>query len=221
MENPWQLLPARPPFVLADDEAEVRRFNEHAAARHRLRVEAILPEPFVGDPDAPVLVLGNNPGVTDAGLVRRSEPRFRARMRANLLHQPSDWPFVFFDPNVDHGNRTWWEVKLQGLLHFKHEHLSRTILAVEHFPYPSEEYPRGRLRLRSAAQQYSFELVRRAIEREAIIVVTRGMRRWLRDVPALDRYHGLCELRNKQKGGITSGNCDRFAEVERAIERVL
>jgi len=143
-----------------------------------------------------------------------------ARMRANLLHKPSDCPFVFFAPDVDPEHRPWWEVKLAGLLRFfRHDQLARTVLAIEYFPYPSHYFGAERLRLQSAAQHYSFSLVEQAIDRGKTIVLTRGKRRWLRAVPALANYPRLCELRTVRKGGITPGNCDRFGEVVRAIER--
>ncbi|HKB38491.1 MAG TPA: hypothetical protein VKD72_18760 [Gemmataceae bacterium] len=221
-DNPWQRLPDRPPFVLPEDEAVVREFNSQAAEEYRLRIDELLPEPFVGDPNAPVLLLGNNPGFSPEGAARKKEPRFAARMRGNLLHERSDCPFVFFAPDIVAGHRRWWDRKLKGLLHhFGHEALAKSILAVEHFPYPSKRYGGGGVRLPSRAQDYSFGLVRRAMERKAIIVLTRGQRRWLRDLPVLEGYDGLCRLRNPQTASVSRGNCDRFQEVVRAIQAHL
>jgi hypothetical protein len=216
--NPWHRLPDRPPFVLPEDEAEVQRFNGRAHEDYKLRIDDLLPEPFVGDPNAPVLLLGNNPGFTPEGAARKKEPRFATRLRDNLLHKTSDYPFVFFAPDISEGHKRWWERKLKGLLHFGHNALAKSVLAVEHFPYPSRRYGGGRLRLPSQAQEYSFYLVRKAMERKAVIVLTRGERRWLRDLPALEGYAGLCTLRNPQTASISHRNCDRFHDVVRAIE---
>jgi hypothetical protein len=218
-ENPWHRLPHRRPFVLPEDAAVVRDYNERASDDHKLHIDELLPEPFVGNPEAPVVVLGNNPGFNSDRAHYKQEACFLVRMRANLLHETLDCPFVFFDPRVDPELRPWWERKLKGLLDFfTHNQLAASILAIEHFPYPSRRYPpRWRGGLPSKAQDYSFDLVRKALERKAVIVLTRGKRRWLRDVPELAGYEGFCELRNKQRAGISSGNCDRFREVVRAI----
>lgn len=121
-DNLWQRLPDRPPFVLPEDEAVVRTFNARVAEDYRLRIDDSLPEPFVGDPNAPVVLLGNNPGFSPEGAVRKQEPRFGARMRPNLIHEPSDCPFVFFAPDIVAGHRCWGDHKLKDLLHhFEHE----------------------------------------------------------------------------------------------------
>ena len=221
-DNPWQRLPDRPPFVLPEDEAVVREFNARAREAYHLRIDDSFPEPFVGDPKAPVVLLGTNPRFSTGGAIRKNEPRFVARMRGNLIHEPSDCPFVFFAPDILEAHRRWWERKLKGLLHqFGHEVLARSVLAIEHFPYPSKRYGSGGVRLPSGAQAYSFGLVKKAIDRMAIIVLMRGARWWLRDLPSLEGYGGLCQLRNSQTASITRGNCDRFQEVVRAIEAHL
>jgi hypothetical protein len=216
-DNPWHRLPDRDPFVLPDDEAAVRQFNEHASEDHKLRIDDILPEPFVGDPNAPVILLGNNPGFTPERVTYKREPSFVARLRDNLLHKASDYPFVFFAPDVHERLKSWWNRKLKQLLRrFEDAVLARSILAVEHFPYPSRKYGGWGLRLRS--QEYSFHLVRKAMERKAVIVLTRGKSRWCNEIPTLCGYEGLCELRNPQAGSISPRNCERFPEIVRAIE---
>jgi hypothetical protein len=222
-DNPWLLLPEGPPYVLPDDNQAVSDFNTEASEAHRLRVHELLPEPFVGDPDAPVVLLGNNPGYTPAGALRKQNPRFATRMRANLSHQPSDCPFVFFAEDIGEGHRVWWEKKLRGLLHFGHDALARCVLAVEHFPYPSARYGGGlrRLPLPSGAREYSYKLVRRAIQRRAVIALMRGERGWLRDVPALEGYDRLCTLKNPQAGSVSRKNCERFEMVERAVQAAV
>ncbi len=59
--NPWLHLPMTAPFVLAEDAPLVERFNLTASPDHRLDL-TLLPEPFLGLPSAPVVLLGLNPG---------------------------------------------------------------------------------------------------------------------------------------------------------------
>ena len=58
MSNPWGRLPCTAPFVLPEDKEEVLAFNKKVGEGHPayLRLE-VMPEPFVGKPDAPVVLL--------------------------------------------------------------------------------------------------------------------------------------------------------------------
>ena len=71
-DNPWQRLPDRPPFVLPEDAAVVREFNAQVTEHFFLRVDDLLPEPFVGDPKAPVVLLGTNPRFSTGGRSART-----------------------------------------------------------------------------------------------------------------------------------------------------
>src|SRR5207245_11805556 len=121
-----------------------------------LQMGEILPEPFVGDKDAPVVLLSNNPGFGEGALPKR-DPAFMARLRNNLAHGPADYPFLFLAPEFGGPGKTWWERKLKCLLkRFEREVVARSILNVVYFPYPSRRF--GHRRLRLASRQYSFHL---------------------------------------------------------------
>lgn len=219
MNNPWHFLPQSEPYVLPDDAALVDCFNAKATIKRFLHLN-ILPEPFVGNPAAPVVVLGNNPGYSEKGLGLRGDSVFMCRMRNNLLHAPSDCPFLYLDPAFSGPSKKWWESKFKHLLrHFGNDVVARSILAVEFFPYSSQRYGHGRLPLPS--QQYNFHLVRSAIARRAVVVLTRGEKRWLKAVPELDSYGRFFRLKNKQKSSLSPNNCPGFSEVVRAIELTL
>ena len=59
--NPWVDLPEESPFVLHGDAAAIARFNARANERHRIRLD-VLPEPFIGRPDAPLVLLNRTAG---------------------------------------------------------------------------------------------------------------------------------------------------------------
>src|SRR4051794_10696190 len=113
-DNPWVRLPARPPYVLTKDEQAVREFNARAGEDHRLQIDKLLPEAFVGDPAAPVLLLSNNPGFGERSVLRQ-QPDFMARMRAGLSLHSSAYPFIYLDPEYRETGR-WWQQKLRCLL---------------------------------------------------------------------------------------------------------
>jgi hypothetical protein len=82
MRNPWLELPHQAPYVLADDADAIERFNRTASARRQadrtwLHLE-LLPEPFLGDPAAPIVVLSLNPGYSPDDAAWHAGPTFAA-----------------------------------------------------------------------------------------------------------------------------------------------
>jgi hypothetical protein len=220
--NPWHRVPDKPDFVLAEDKKAVRDFNARVGPDHRffLHVDKLIPEPFVGAKDAPVILLSNNPGF-GRGAEFRQDPKFMARMCRNLVHAPSAYPFVYLDPAFDSPNRHWWAKRLKYLVKplgpFSWKIVARSILNVAFFPYPSQRY--GHRSLRLPSQNYTFGLVREAIRRRAVIVSMRSQARWVEAVPELESYPHLFQVRNVQNPTVSCKNCPGFDQVVAAIER--
>ncbi len=230
VDNPWIRLPTEHPehaYVLPEDLKAVMDWNQQFGRTHEffLHTDKILPEPFVGAADAPVVLLSNNPGYSEAE--EKSQARqiasFRERMRKNLRHEPADYPFVFLDPDVtpnDNGNG-WWQQRLRPLIErFGVQAVSRSVLNVVYFPYPSRRYGHRTLDLPSRAQQYGFGLVRNAVARGAVVLLLRsgeGNRQaWLEAVPELEGK--LVFGKNPQAPYVSPGNCpDCFETIVAAI----
>ena len=127
--NPWHELPTRPPYVLPDDQPHVDEFNQRLRPNHKhfLQLDRILPEPFMGRRDAPVILLSNNPGLGLPNPGKAVTPRecsdFAAKMRKNLLHEVTDFPFLPLDPAFPRG---WWHSKLKALI----EHFDEPVVAM-------------------------------------------------------------------------------------------
>jgi len=202
--NPWTELPDAAPYVLPSDVSQVTQFNAKAQPDHTLRVDA-MPEPFIGRPNAPVLLLNLNPGFKLETPVRHSQPYFREYHRRNLLHKELPIPFYMLDPLMA-GESVWWERKLGRLIEAtSREAVAHGILCVEWFPYPSRRFRGGRLRLPS--QGYGAQLVQRAIERDALIVPLRSWKLWATMVPDLEDYPSLVQVKNWQNPTISPKNC--------------
>jgi len=214
-DNPWRSLPEKAPFLLPEDGPLVCQFNLSASEALQIHPE-LLPEPFLGNPEAMVVLLNKNPGYSSANDLK-NHPLSR-RARGNLTHEPHRFPFYLLDPaeNCALGYR-WWNSKLGSLIKDCGEHaVARSVFCVEYFPYHSRRFGHNRLELPS--QQYSFHLVRSAIDRNAIIVVMRGKTQWLRTVPELKSYSRLCHLRNPQNPTISPNNCpDGYESIVEAI----
>lgn len=221
MDNPWLNIPTEPPYVLPEDRAAVEEFNRahDQSHEHFLHVNELLPEAFMGAEDAPVVLLSNNPGFSrlEERERFRQQPTVLEWMRKNLHHEQLDYPFYYLDPAFDEND--WWVVRLRPLIeHFNRfgqngrQLVAKSVLNVVYFPYPSRKF--GHRRLPLTSQNYGFDLVRRAVERKAVVVLLRSgkanQRAWLKAVPKLDGYDHFHLGSNPQAPYISRGNCPMF-----------
>ncbi len=217
MENPWGELPAEALFVLESDRAPIVAFNASAPQDAFVHLE-LLPEPFVGRPGAPVVLLNLNPGFSAKDSESHSNSTFAAVLRENLLHAELDYPFYLLNPELPGLGYWWWERKLRRLIRdCGQETVARNLLCVEYFPYHSRRYQHHKLRVPS--QEYSFSLVRAAIARGSLVVLMRAKRQWLGAVPELESYPQLLELKNPQNPTVSPGNCpDGYSRIVHVIK---
>lgn len=216
VENPWCRLPAVPPHVLEEDAALIAAFNRRARPMHRVD-QTLLPEPFLGRHDAPVVVLGLNPGWRSDDAAWHVDPEFVARSRANLEQRPLAFPFYLLDPSLSAPGCRWWSRKLwRPIEAVGLDAVAHRLLCVEFFGYHSHRYGSGVPRLPS--QEFGFDVVRAAIGREAVIVVMRSARRWEAAVPELIGYRRRFDLRNVQNVAISPANCpEGYGEIVDAL----
>jgi len=189
---------------LPEDTSAVDRFNLTAQDDHRLQL-GVLPEPFLGRPDAPVVVLGLNPGwKQDADPVRHANQAFRDCSRANLVHAPADYPFYLLNPHID--TTQYWHKMLKPLKEAVGlEAVARGVLCVELFPYHSRKFHRRLPRIPS--QEYSFGLVRQAMMRAAVIIQLRGEDPWMSAIPELASYARRFGVNSVQNPTVSPKNC--------------
>lgn len=214
--NPWVDLPSTAPFVLPSDAPLVDAFNGKAHPLHRIRTEAI-PEPFFGRFEAPVVLLLLNPGFSRDGQHIPEAPEFVQAMRSYL--RTGDADHLHLAPEASGPGFAWWSRATRALREAtSREAVARSLLSIEYFPYHSISFGHGRLRLPS--QTFTFDLLRRAIERSAMIIAARGYRIWLDAVPALASYPHLLRLRSPQRISISPGNLGAgpFESVVAAVE---
>jgi hypothetical protein len=226
LENPWKRLPRKPPFVLPSDLPVIKSFNRDASSRFKI-FDHLLPVPYLGLPEAPILLLNLNPGYSDEDEIRQTTARFKRAARKSLLHKP-DAPsagFYFLDYSIESSDSAlgagsrWWKRALGRLLtEFGNEIVARSFFCVEYFPYRSREFRE----IRVDSQFYGFELVRLAIRRGALIIIMRSRRRWLDKVPELSSYSRVFALRSPRNPALTLENCPHgFPQVIRILKRIL
>ena len=226
LANPWRALPSTAPYVLPQDRLKVEAFNAKLTptSPYRLEVDTVIPEPFAGAvTSAPVLVLQLNPGLDLAtDTPSHADPQFRTVLFANLHHEQTAWPFHFFDPRFrdSHPGGRWWKSKTKKLAEvIPLEHLAKRLAVIEWFPYKSSRFKGG---CTVPSQEYSFSLVSAAIERRALIVISRSRALWESSVPALRSYPRTLTLSSAQNVTLSPNNLKHNGEkTSAAWERFI
>jgi hypothetical protein len=219
VENPWADLPDTAPYVLPADRERVLAFNREPGRLpiHTLQVH-VMPEPYIGRADAPIVLLKLNPGYEPDDARFAADARCREVWRSNALHEPLDYPFYPLDPFLAWTAASrWWRLRLGRLIEaFGERLLAGNLLCIEAFPYRTLRFPGTRGTLRS--QQYGFWLAERAVARGALILMANRPRVWYRAVPALKDYPRLHHARVRHGGYITPGFYpDGYPEIERIL----
>ena len=209
MRNPWLDLPSEPPYVLPVDQESLAGLRQRIASRGRIEQRIsleTLPEPFIGNPDtATVMLLSLNPGGSAEDKKTHTNPEFRETILCNLRHGKQEYPFYGLNPKFGWtGCGTWWTRHVRGLLEhsaLNRQRIAQRLCVVEWFPYHSQK---NGVPARSSfpSQQYSFDIVKRAIGRK-LIVGMRSRNRW-RDVDS--RLADVPYLKNPQAPYISPGN---------------
>ena len=217
MRNPWLELPRKPPLVLGEDCPHVEAFNRKAKDDHQLDLE-LLPEPFKGVRDAPLVLLLLNPGKNDGDRAVHAGP-YSEHLRANLGDDRAAQRHLGLRPEGLEIS-DWWSRRLSALRREGHEldELSRKVLSVEFHGYHSRSW--SQLPVTLPSQHYGFWLVESAIERGATIVTMRGNRLWSVAVPRLHGYEKAFQVKNPRAGTLSPGNLGdrRFTQMLRALE---
>lgn len=215
--NPWAAIPRAPAYVLPSDKLFIDVFNKDAANDLRVRCD-LVPEPFFGPFNAPVVVLLLNPGVDKGDVRAHADRELRDALMRNLLREDTEMPHVHLHPDAEHPGAKWWKSSAKALSSLAQQRLAERLLAIEYFPYHSATFGHGSLRLPS--QEFSFELVRRAIMRDAVIVMGRGRRLWFGAVPELANCGKLLSLASERRFTLSSRNLgdQGFEQLCTAIE---
>lgn len=217
MNNPWIDLPTEAPYLLPADCDAIHRFNTTASTDHIIHTE-MCPEPFMGLPHAPVVLLGLNPGAAKEEFQPPTDPILLQAYADNLQHTITDIPFYLLNPAIGGAGYQWWTAKLRPLLQRYDEHfLAQHLFAVEYFPYHSHRFSHRLPFVES--QHYTRYLVQQAIERDAVIIVMRSYRLWIQAVPDLASYPHIYRLKNPLNVIISPNNCPGgFAKIVEILD---
>ena len=224
--NPWQRLPRCAPYVLSSDADIVAALGHHYRHKAAFQLQTqLLPEPFVGSPDAPVYVLGLNPGYAP-GIDDRWHRRaaFRRAVFANLKHAGQPFPFYFLAPEfIDSPGARWWRRKCKWFIEaLDAEIVSRALFCLESFPYHSQRFapiPKKLAKNRNVPSfSYTEQLLEQAIADKKPIIAMRAWKRWQSQVPGLRNYRNLIRLRSPQNVVLSPNNLVGFDKVLRRLD---
>ena len=220
IDNPWLHLRTRAPFVLQEDAEAIKAFNRRARPETRIETD-LLPMPFVGRIDAQVILLLLNPGVSDESYIVHRIAQFRRSVRTCHRQDPVEYPNYFLDPKTEGPGVKWWTRALGDLIHLcGRQKVAQHVAALQYMPYRAREFSHSRLRLPS--QQFTFQALRAAIRRKAVVLVCRGKKPWTTAVPALARYRRAFDTTNPRKVVISSGcYAEGFSAAARAIDKAV
>lgn len=200
IKNPWLKLPKQAPFILEEDAKILKKY----ARKHGLDTSR-LPEPFNGKWNAPLVFLNLNPSTGTNDNTSQVKGSFAKAVRNNLNQSPAvKYPFYYLNPKLEkHEGAEWWKRKLKEIVKQSPDlkKLSKKILAVEFFPYPSKKwFSIGKNKL--AGDDFRDWLVKNAIKGEADIIIMKGAKRWLDSIPELKDYKRTFVLSNGQNSNI-------------------
>jgi hypothetical protein len=224
MENPWKNLPKTHPFVLADDFDNLNNYNKKLEGsenkdNYYLHIEE-KPVPFVGNVlTAPVVLLLANPGYSDSSKHLLKDVYYLENLEKMILHQKTEYPFFCLDPQIAIG-KEYWHSKLRLLIkEFDLKSVANSVCNIQFVPHHSKEFKYNEY-LKLPSQEYNFYLIKKAMERNALIVITRLEKLWKESVPELNNYNHLITLKNKRQPSISPENIegDGFQRIINAIK---
>lgn len=214
VNNPWFGLPNGPPYVLPADMPYVEEFNKTARPQFAIDVR-LLPEPFFGPFDAPVLVLLQNPGIGEEDLRHHGRADFASALRKSLTTRNERTHFHLTDLTNGPG-RSWWLRQCKELIaEVGLANVASGLLTLEFSPYHSSRFGHARVRLPS--QEFNFQLLRTAIRRRAVVIGVRGLKEWVGAVPELGTYGRLLRTNSARTAALSMRNLPAYRTVAAAL----
>ncbi len=227
MTNPWLELnfstnsdyfihPAESKIIDAFNESLK---NEHSES-YKIHTE-IFPAAFMGNVfDSKVVLLTLNPGFDENEEKKDFYGKYRDWFLKELIHSNRfECPLYCLDEEyAKHSD--YWKKRLNALVkHFGNEGkeiVGKRVSKIQFFPYVSKKFksvPHKLIEKELGAgkkylptQEYNFYLVREAIKREAVIIITRSKDLWLDAVKELVGYEHLLYTKNARQPYITENN---------------
>jgi hypothetical protein len=184
-----------------------------------MRLISLLPDPWVGRLEAPVVLLNLNPGQSPGDAAAHQLPEVHRAIVANLRQEPTRFPLFYLDPDLAGiPGASWWQRSLRPLIErFGAEQVANQVVCLEFHGYHSATYKALPVMLPS--QWFVFGKLLEAIHRDATVIVMRGQAAWRMAVPELLSHQRVLTTRNARASVVSPRNCpDGWEQIVAAIE---
>ena len=194
MKNPWIEVVEdidESNYILKQENEIIEKFNNRTDDRYKIHTK-IMPAPFMGNVlESPIVLLTLNPGYDEKEADKEYYDRFKSYWKNEIQHIPSIPELPLFCLNDEYIKYSdYWMNKLKPLITVtSKKKVAENISVIQYFPYHSKKYKNIPKRILDGylnSQEYNFHLVRKAIDRKALIIVLRSKRLWFEAVPQLN-----------------------------------
>lgn len=231
MHNPWAVnvgswLKESERYLLEEDQKVLD--SKNLTENFELK---LLPEPYIGNHDAPIYLLNLNPSVEDLMClpdpeeIKPLQARLKSHMICNYLfyENKNEWikcdeylkfKFYHLDPEYKYFQGFWWWYRklkklLEGMqkdnkLYDSFKIAANSLFNVEYMPYHSKKYINIWCRLPS--QEFNFGLVETALKEDKIIIIMKGKEQWTQAIPGLEGHSKVYTLNSPQNSVISEKN---------------
>jgi hypothetical protein len=189
-KNPWAGFRYSDSMLHPDDAESVEFHNSSSKADYQFLLH-LAPEPWIGSLQGNLLVLYSNPGATQDNLNKVLQLKHNEVMEksiSNLNQEITSFPHFHFDPELkDTEGGKWFRSKYRWLIEETSDRaVSENLITCELAPYHSVKWKIPRRKL--PTQEFTYEIIRNAMSRDAVILLARTPKVWLENLPELEKY---------------------------------
>ena len=190
IENPWDQI-TKSVRLLPCDKTTIENYNLKYSTNQIFYKD--FPEPFLGNVNAEIYCLFGNPGFDLKNPLHDYSPKQIQSVLRNLQHRNGNdqFPFYLLDPLFEgHEGHKWWTNKLKPLadeLNVGLDKIAKRLFAIEFYGYHSVSGSED-LIYQLKSFDYTEYIIKEAILKNKVILVCRGIRKWLTRIPDLKCY---------------------------------
>jgi hypothetical protein len=211
LKNPWQDFDRHGSSAIhALDEAVVAKFNASIEKRKNGHLYSLSnerePQPYFGNPEAPVLLLYANPVINPERDHEEATEEYSLLLDKARKHEDIKDSFLYLNSAYEgRFGYEWWQSTLKNVIEdVGLAAIHQNVFSVELFAYASLKFQAPKELI--PTQEYTRWLVKRAISNHATIMLGRAKAEWIQLVPDLQGYINVFQLKNPQQKRISAGN---------------
>jgi hypothetical protein len=214
-ENPWLIYNSTDSNIHPADILKIKSFNDKVKENFKYKLD-LLPEPYIGNLDAKIIVLALNPGFNENDIYYHSKETFKLIHQINITQDNTEFPFYYLNPILkEMPGSVWWHNKLHWLIDkFEPKTISKSICCLQYTPYHSKEFKYTKETLET--QKFTKKILESHMKRNSLIVLMRSRKIWTELCPALQEYKNVIKMKNPRNPTFSPVNLD-----ENAYDQIL